>query len=90
MIKTRAVEVTDEPVRVDQTGVDEGSSGESVAVLNEGADTAYLGGSDVTDANGFPVPVNGQVAFDLQQEEALYGVCATGETATLRVIEQGV
>jgi hypothetical protein len=58
-----------------------------VWVQIEGNNTIYIGGSDVTSAQGFPVakhaaPIQGGLGV----REALYGICASGQTETIRII----
>ena len=61
----------------------------------DAANTAYAGDSDVTDANGFKIASGGAFGMDnlvpsaekarLINLKDIYVVCATGDTATLRV-----
>jgi hypothetical protein len=52
-----------------------------------GNNTAYLGGVDVTDSNGLPkVKHTTATAIAVPAGETLYGVMASGETETLRVL----
>jgi hypothetical protein len=52
-----------------------------------GNNTAYLGGSDVTDSNGLPkVKHTTATQIRIPSGEALYAVCASGVTETLRVL----
>lgn len=55
----------------------------SVAVYNNGTTTVYLGGPDVTVAQGFPLPPGGQAAFD--RVDGLYVIAAS--TVELRVLD---
>lgn len=94
MIKSRTAAITTTRSRIDQTGVDEGSSGQSIAILNEGVATVYLGGAAVTadaddETGGFTLASGASLTLDLQVEEQLHAVTASG-TATLRVLETGV
>lgn len=50
-------------------------------------DTVFLGGANVTAANG--VPLGGGLSFDLSSGEALYGIVAAG-TVAVRVLEHGI
>lgn len=61
----------------------------SVAVANVGASTVYLGGSDVTTANGFPLAAGASVPVGLSPSEILYGRVTSG-TVEVRVLRQGV
>ena len=53
----------------------------------EGNNTVYIGGSDVTAAQGFPIakhaaPIQG----GLPAGDGLWGICASGQTETIRII----
>lgn len=54
-VKTRAVSVADTATRLDTTDETDSVSGSSLAFYNNGASTIYVGGSDVSTANGAPV-----------------------------------
>jgi hypothetical protein len=58
-----------------------------VWVQIEGNNTIYIGGSNVTSAQGFPVakhaaPIQGGLGVG----EGLWGICASGQTETIRII----
>jgi hypothetical protein len=53
----------------------------------EGNNTVYIGGSNVTAAQGFPIakhsaPIEG----GLPANDGLWGICASGLTETIRII----
>jgi hypothetical protein len=53
----------------------------------EGNNTVYIGGADVTAAQGFPIvkdsaPLEG----GLPSGDGLWAVCASGQTETIRII----
>lgn len=53
----------------------------------EGNNTVYIGGSDVTSAQGFPIekhaaPIEG----GLPAGDGLWAICASGLTETIRII----
>ncbi len=53
----------------------------------EGNNTVYIGGADVTAAQGFPIakhaaPIQG----GLPAGDGLWGICASGQTETIRII----
>jgi hypothetical protein len=53
----------------------------------EGNNTVYIGGSNVTSAQGFPVakhaaPIQGGLGVG----DGLWGICASGQTETIRII----
>jgi hypothetical protein len=58
-----------------------------VWVQIEGNNTIYIGGSNVTAEQGFPVakhaaPIQGGLGVG----EGLWGICASGQTETIRII----
>lgn len=58
-----------------------------VWVQIEGNNTVYIGGSDVTSAQGFPIakhaaPIQGGLGVN----EGLWGICASGVSETIRII----
>lgn len=86
-MKSRAVSVTDTATRLDTTTEQWGSS---LVFYNNGTATIYIGGADVTTANGAPVPsASWSPGFELGNLDALYGIVASG-THEARVLEQGL
>ena len=78
----RAVTVTDTATLL----VSADPSNRPVWLQNTGNRTVYIGDSTVTTANGFPIvkhaaPIQGS----LGPGQALYGICATGETDEVRI-----
>lgn len=69
--------------------VDQSRGGRSVWVKNLGAETVFVGGSDVTTANGQELGAGESASFDLDAGERLYGVVAAG-TEPVRVLRTGV
>lgn len=58
-----------------------------VYVQIEGNNTIYIGGPNVTAAQGFPIvkhaaPIQGGLGVG----DGLWGICASGETETIRII----
>lgn len=58
-----------------------------VFVQIEGNNTVYIGGADVTAAQGFPIvkhtaPIEG----GLPAYDGLWGICAAGTSETIRII----
>lgn len=82
---SRAVTIATTATRID---ADEGGSSTSqgASVYNAGTATVYLGGSDVTTANGYPLAVGEHLSVDLALAHVLYGIVATG-TQAVRVLE---
>jgi hypothetical protein len=53
----------------------------------EGNNTVYIGGSDVTSAQGFPIVKHGApIQGGLGVGDGLWGICASGQTETIRII----
>jgi hypothetical protein len=71
------------PISSNQQGI-------SLLVQNPSSVTVFIGGSDVTTTGyGFALAVNQSIAVDLQSDELLYAVVASG-TQTVNVLRQGV
>jgi hypothetical protein len=51
------------------------------------AQTIYLGGSGVTSALGFPLAGGETVTLSLGENDRVWGICATGESTTVRLLE---
>lgn len=66
-----------------------GQSSQGLAVKNMGAATVYLGGPDVSTANGYPLLANEAMPMDLGQQDELFGRVASG-TVLVRVLEVAV
>ena len=60
----------------------------SATVKNSGATTMYVGGSDVTNSNGFAVGAGEAVSVDLVND-ILYAVTASG-TTTVQILRVGL
>lgn len=58
---------------------------QSVTIFNLAGDTIYIGNASVTDADGMPV-AEGQGFVVDKTTAAVYAVCATGESASVRVL----
>jgi hypothetical protein len=64
----------------------------TVLVRNSGAtNEVYLGPSDVTSATGFSLAAATSVGrpLELREDDALYAICASGESTTVSVLEFG-
>lgn len=58
-----------------------------VWVQIEGNNTVYIGGSDVTAAQGFPIVKHtAPIAGALGVGDGLWGICASGQTEVVRII----
>lgn len=92
-VKSRAVTVATTATQLDSTTDPHphgGAGAPWLAFNNTSAVTVYVGGADVSTANGFPVAASAvSPAFGLGEGEAIYGIVAA-DTAAIRVIETGV
>jgi len=82
-VKAYKVTVTDTVVQL----VPRDNLNRPVFVQIEGNNTVYIGGADVTAAQGFPIvkhsaPIQG----GLPAGDGLWGICATGQTEIIRII----
>ena len=58
-----------------------------VYVQIEGNNTVYIGGANVTAAQGFPIVKHGApIQGGLGVGDGLWGICDIGETETIRII----
>ena len=53
-----------------------------VMVHNLGASTVYIGGPDVTTANGYPIGAGEEVTVNLISGEIIYAIVASGTVST--------
>lgn len=90
--KSRAVTVTDTATRLDSDEANTRYAGSAFGGKNVGANTVYIGGPDVTDADGVPVDAGEWLpgVGDINQGDKLYAICAAGLTSEVRVLEAGV
>ena len=90
-VKSRAVTVTTSATRLDSVDETDDTATSSLSLFNNGATTLYIGGADVSAANGVPVAAGswGPGLNGLGLGEAVYGIAASG-TLNVRVIETGV
>lgn len=81
---TAQVSVDDEATLLSQTG-----TGSAIYRNASGSDTIYIGGAGVTDTTGFPVLAGecyDETGSKFSGLAPLYGVCASGDTATVYVM----
>ena len=65
-----------------------GANKQTIEIYNNGDNTIYYGGSGVTSANGRPIlPTGGQIWSQVKSTFSVYLVCATGQTANVRICE---
>ena len=65
-----------------------GGSGDlhTVVIRNDSGVTVYVGGDDVTVANGFAIATAGSLTLDLANADAIYGIVAAA-TAAVQVLK---
>lgn len=84
------VSVTTTPTAINSTADTGGIMGQSSLAYNDGAVTVYLGGSNVTTANGYPFPAGASLTIDaVSGDDVVYGVVASG-TCNVRLVTLGV
>lgn len=88
---SRAVTVTTSATPLDTVDdTADGLRGQDFIMYNNSAVTVYLGGSDVTTANGLPIAAGSwSPGYTLSMADTRYGIVASG-TADVRVDETGV
>lgn len=85
-IKTTATSATTTAAQLVDAANASATSPLGVYVANVGSTTIYLGGSDVTTSNGFPVLGTTSVQLYLQPGDNLWAVATT--STNLRVLQQ--
>lgn len=89
IVKSTAMTVTDTAAKLPADNLEKRRS--VIVWNNSTTKILWIGGADVTDANGVPVkPQNYSPAFDLADVADLYGVCAAGESAEVRILESSM
>jgi hypothetical protein len=88
-VKQSKVTVGITPTLLNTFADKDNSYGNHVAVYVPAGATVYLGGSDVSTTNGFPLVGPDRAAFDINPGDALYGVVASA-TASVNVLASGV
>ena len=62
-----------------------------VTITNSGSNPIYVGAtSAVTSSTGFPVAASGTLSGELEPNEELWGICASGQTSTFSHLRTGV
>ena len=57
----------------------------SMLIQNTGTDVVYIGGSDVTTANGFPLYLRGVIRIDVADDVEIFGIASA--TQAVRLLE---
>jgi selenophosphate synthase len=89
-IQTTAVKAAAVSVGTSATLLDRNITGtRSLLVKNSGANPIYIGGSDVTTAQGFPLAVGESISIDVPSwGSGVYGIVAAA-TETANVLQVG-
>lgn len=85
-IKSSATTITTSATPIPATAL---AGRESIAIINNDVltTTVYIGGSDVTTANGFPLnSTTPSITLDLDDSVVVYGIVSAG-TADIRALE---
>jgi hypothetical protein len=61
-------------ITVDDEATGAGDGRITYQILNNGDSTIYLGDSDVTVVNGFPIPIGGSMAINMRLGAILYAI----------------
>lgn len=89
-IKSTAVTVGTSPTRLDTVVEADYRAGSALVPFNNSLVTVYVGGPDVSVANGVPVAAGTYgPSFVLDDGEAPYAIVSAG-TADVRVLEEGI
>lgn len=89
-VKSTAVSVTNTATRLDTAAETDNDNRSSVLPFNNSGVTVFVGGADVTTANGVPVAAGEYgIAADVTAAEGYYGIVVSG-TAEMRVFETGL
>jgi hypothetical protein len=92
-VKGRQVAVGNSSPVVLTTTASDYNSGQSGLIRNRGSNAVFVGGSNVaaSGANaGFQLDAGEAIPMDLFDGEVPYGICASGQTSTVHVLESGV
>ena len=61
-----------------------------MAIYNaDPSNTVYLGATGLSSGNGFHFPPESKISIPIGEDKILYGICSTGLTATIRLMELG-
>jgi hypothetical protein len=88
-VVSASVSVATTATRLDSGDGDLVSGSTVLVTVPAGGATVYVGGADVTTANGFPLPAGASVSVDLNSGDLLYGIVAAS-TQAVNVLRVGV
>lgn len=84
-IKSSSVTVGTTAVPLHTPGSGRASSPQGVAIENRGAAAIFIGGADVTTANGMSVAANGYISIDVAADDVVYAI-STAAGNDVRVV----
>jgi hypothetical protein len=87
-VNAAAVTVGTTPTRLTSDDRADSPDGQTVVIYNNGAAPLYVGASDVTTTDGFPVEYGQSRSFPLAAGEELYGIAEAG--LAVRVLRTGI
>ena len=82
-LKSSAVTITDSPTKIPTSPLDKRKS---ILIQNNGTVVAYLGASNVSTTNGFPIYPRGVAHMTIEDTVDVFGIVATG-TVNFRILE---
>ncbi len=86
-VKVKSTAVSTTAVAITLADTDITSKG-FVTLKNTGANTCYIGPSGVTTATGFALASGATLEnIELKNNETLYGICASSESATIKALQ---
>jgi hypothetical protein len=88
-VVSASVSVATTATRLDSGDGDLVSGSTVLVTVPAGGATVYVGGADVTTANGFPLAAGASVSVDLNSGDLLYGIVAAS-TQAVNVLRVGV
>jgi len=86
-VKVKKTAVSTTAVAITSADTDITSKG-FVTLKNFGTNTVYVGASNVTATTGFALVANAQLDnIELKNNETLFGICGSGESATVHALQ---
>lgn len=72
------VSVTTSPTLLINPSTASASDPMPAALINNGAESLFIGGSAVSTTNGFLIPAGGSITFQLISGDQVWGICVAG------------
>ncbi len=86
-IVTSAVTVDDDPAVLLPASPLTGRRRMYIKNNNSDTDILYIGGSDVTEANGWPLAAGEELILDVTDDVRVYGIASSADTVDARILE---